>query len=97
MRQDEIVVEEDIAAGSGLVDTLVEYAACDLNAKTAARRLHLHANTAYYRLDRIAEKTGCDVRRFSDVVELLIAVRLLPGGGAANFVTGSRRILWFGH
>jgi sugar diacid utilization regulator len=70
-------VEEDIAAGSGLVDTLVECAACDLNAKTAARRLHLHANTAYYPPHRIAEKTGCDVRRFSDVIELLIAIRLL--------------------
>ncbi|MGW0700080.1 helix-turn-helix domain-containing protein [Streptomyces sp. NPDC002867] len=32
---------------------------------TAAHRLHLHVNTAYYRLERIAERTGCDLRRFS--------------------------------
>ena len=78
-------VLEDAERGGALVATLVEYAACDLNAKTAARRLHLHVNTAYYRLERIAERTGCDLRSFADVLELLIAVRLLrsrPGVGS---------------
>ena len=78
-------VAEDAAAGGTLVATLAAYAACDLNARTAARQLHLHVNTAYYRLDRIAERTGCDLRRFADVMELLIAVRLL---GATPPVTG---------
>jgi len=78
-------VVEDAAAGGALIATLVEYAACDLNAKTAARRLHLHVNTAYYRLERVAERTGCDLRRFADVVELLIAIRVL-GGSAADGV-----------
>ena len=55
------------------------------HAAYAARQLHLHVNTAYYRLDRIAERTGCDLRRFADVMELLIAVRLL---GATPPVTG---------
>jgi hypothetical protein len=27
----------------------------------------------------VAERTGCDLRRFADVVELLIAIRLLGG------------------
>jgi hypothetical protein len=70
-------VADDLAAGGTLITTLVEFAACDLNAKTAAERLHLHVNTAYYRLERIAERTGCDLRRLADVMELLIAVRLL--------------------
>jgi hypothetical protein len=70
-------VTDDLAAGGTLVTTLVEFAACDMNAKTAAERLHLHVNTAYYRLERIAERTGCDLRRLADVMELLIAVRLL--------------------
>src|SRR6266536_2941557 len=73
-------VAGDAAAGGALIATLVEYAACDLNARTAAKRLHLHVNTAYYRLERIAERTGCDLRRLADVVELLIAVRLLGAG-----------------
>jgi PucR C-terminal helix-turn-helix domain/GGDEF-like domain len=70
-------VTEDAAAGGVLIATLMEFAASDLNAKTAAERLHLHVNTAYYRLERIAERTGCDLRRLADVMELLIAVRLL--------------------
>jgi len=70
-------VAEDLAAGGTLITTLVEFAACDMNAKTASERLHLHVNTAYYRLERIGMRTGCDLRRLADVMELLIAVRLL--------------------
>jgi sugar diacid utilization regulator len=70
-------VTEDAAAGGALIATLIEYARCDLNAKIAAERLHLHVNSAYYRLDRIAERTGYDLRKLADVVELLIAIRLL--------------------
>jgi len=77
-------VEEDSAAGGALITTLVEFAASDLNAVAAAERLHLHVNTAYYRLDRIAERTGCDVRRLADVMELLIAFRLLGAFPAAR-------------
>ena len=77
-------VEEDAAAGGALIATLVEFAASDLNAVAAAERLHLHVNTAYYRLDRIAERTGCDVRRLADVMELLIALRLLGAFPAAR-------------
>ena len=70
-------IADDLAAGGTLITTLVEFAACDMNAKTAAQRLHLHVNTTYYRLERIAMRTGCDLRRLADVMELLIAVRLL--------------------
>jgi sugar diacid utilization regulator len=76
-------VEEDAAAGGALIATLAEFAASDLNAVAAAERLHLHVNTAYYRLDRIAERTGCDLRKLADVMELLIALRLLGSDPAA--------------
>jgi sugar diacid utilization regulator len=79
-------VVDDAATGGALIVTLLEYAASDLNAKIAAKRLHKHVNTAYYRLERIAERTGCDLRRLADVVELVIAIRLL---GADRL--GSRR------
>ncbi len=75
-------VTEDAASGGALIGTLLEYAACDLNAKVAAQRLHLHVNSAYYRLDRIGERTGCDLRRLADVVELLVAIRLLGAAPA---------------
>jgi sugar diacid utilization regulator len=72
-------VEEDTAAGGALTNTLLEYAAADLNAKVAAQRLYIHVNTAHHRLARIEEKTGCDVRNFADVQELLIAIKLVDG------------------
>ncbi|HWU23822.1 MAG TPA: helix-turn-helix domain-containing protein [Nocardioides sp.] len=70
-------VEEDLARDGGLVRTLMAYVECDLNAKTAAERLHVHVNTAYYRLERISERTGCDLRNFRELEELVIAVRLI--------------------
>lgn len=72
-------VEEDLAHGGAQIETLRVYAESDLNAKTAAERLHVHVNTAYYRIDQIAERTGHDPRRFRDLQDLLIAVRLLTG------------------
>ncbi|GAB4010035.1 PucR family transcriptional regulator [Nocardioides ultimimeridianus] len=70
-------VEEDLARDGGLVQTLMAYVDADLNAKTAAERLHVHVNTAYYRLERISERTGCDLRNFRELEELVIAVRLI--------------------
>lgn len=72
-------VLEDQARDGAMIETLLAYVASDLNAKLAAERLHMHVNTAYYRLERIAERTGCDLRRFADVEELLFAIRLLTG------------------
>jgi sugar diacid utilization regulator len=69
-------VAEDRAHGGQLIDTLLAYAESDLNAKAAAERLLIHVNTAHYRLGRIAERTGCDLRRLPDIIDLLIAVRL---------------------
>jgi sugar diacid utilization regulator len=70
-------VSEDRAHGGHLIKTLLAYAEADMNAKVAAERLLIHVNTAHYRLGRIAEKTGCDLRRLADVIDLLIAVRMV--------------------
>jgi hypothetical protein len=72
-------VDEDAAAGGALTQTLLEYAAANLNAKVAAERLYVHVNTAHHRLARIERKTGCDLRSLSDVQELLIAIKLARG------------------
>jgi sugar diacid utilization regulator len=69
-------VIEDREHGGALTRTLLAYAATDLNAKAAAEELLIHVNTAHHRLGRIAEKTGCDLRRLPDVIDLLIAIRL---------------------
>lgn len=69
-------VTRDAAEGAPLITTLRAYVDSDLNARRAADRLHVHVNTAHYRLGRIAERTGCDLRRVSDLIEILIAARL---------------------
>lgn len=73
-------VESDLAEGGALSETLLAYVAANLNAKAASERLHMHVNTAHYRLGKIAERTGCDLRDVSDVLELLIAIKLARGG-----------------
>jgi sugar diacid utilization regulator len=69
-------VRQDLEKGGALCDTLLAYAAADLNAKEAAETLFVHFNTAHYRLGKIEERTGRDMRRLADVVELVIAIRL---------------------
>jgi sugar diacid utilization regulator len=69
-------VAEDRADGSVLIATLRAYAEADFNVKVAAAQLFVHPNTARYRLAKIEERTGLDLRRFADVQELLIAVRV---------------------
>jgi hypothetical protein len=68
-------VASDRADGGVLITTLREYAAADFNVKSAAARLFVHPNTARYRLAKIEERTGLDLRSFTSVQELLIAVR----------------------
>jgi hypothetical protein len=69
-------VAEDIGEGRILTSTLLEYVASDFNAKLTAERLFVHPNTARYRLGKIEERTGCNLRSVSDVLDLLIAVRV---------------------
>jgi len=75
-------VAEDRAHGGMLVRTLVAYADAGLNAKAASEALLIHVNTAHHRLGRIAERTGRDLRRLSDVIDLLIAIRITDGSSA---------------
>ena len=69
-------VAEDLADGRVLTETLLEYVASDFNAKLTAERLFVHPNTARYRLGKIEERTGCNLRCVSDVLDLLIAIRV---------------------
>jgi sugar diacid utilization regulator len=77
-------VAADLAEGGELSRTLLAYVDADLNAKAASERLHVHVNTAHYRLGKIAERTDRDLRRVSDVLELVIAIKLAGGDPAAQ-------------
>jgi sugar diacid utilization regulator len=69
-------VADDLADGRVLTTTLLEYVASDFNAKLTAERLYVHPNTARYRLGKIEDRTGCNLRCVTDVIDLLIAVRV---------------------
>jgi hypothetical protein len=69
-------VLDDLAEDRVLTTTLLEYVASNLNTKVAAERLFVHPNTARYRLGKIEERTGCDLRCFADVLDVLIALRV---------------------
>lgn len=77
-------VAQDAGDGAPLITTLHEYVASDLNARRAAESLQIHVNTAHYRLARIAERTGCDLRHVSDLIEILIAARLADAGARVD-------------
>ena len=69
------------AAIAGLTDvqrqTLLAFIDCDMDVARTALSLFVHRNTVHYRLRQIERLTGRDVRGFSDLLELVIGVRLL--------------------
>ena len=60
-----------------LVRTMRVFAECNLRVKHTARRLRVHVNTVYFRLNKIKERTGLDPRTFAGASYLLAALRLL--------------------
>lgn len=68
---------DDLAGAGTYAESLQAFVDHDLNAREAARSLHVHVNTMYYRLERIADRTGCDLRRVDQLMELVLALRVL--------------------
>jgi transcriptional regulator of acetoin/glycerol metabolism len=69
-------------AGNGdqpheLLHTIRAFAASDLNVKQTARRVGVHTNTIYFRLNRIKKLTGVDPRTYAGASLLLAALRLV--------------------
>jgi hypothetical protein len=58
------------------LETIEAWAAYNMNAKQTANAMHVHVNTIYYRLERLAQATGIDPYSVTDVVGLVIANRL---------------------
>ncbi|MGZ5830048.1 MAG: PucR family transcriptional regulator [Xanthobacteraceae bacterium] len=72
----------DTDQSHALLRTIHTFAECSFNVKKTARRLRIHANTVYFRLNRIKKLTGVDPRTFSGTSLLLTAFRLrdISGG-----------------
>ncbi len=56
-----------ILSGSGITeDFIIEYLKYDLNLSKAAKEMFIHRNTMIYKLDKLKELTGFDLRCFKD-------------------------------
>jgi hypothetical protein len=82
---------EDAARGATLTRTLLAYVEADLNVTSAAKRLFVHPNTAHYRLARIADRTGLDMRNVADLMQLLVAIRLHAPDAAPPYSSPASR------
>lgn len=69
------VLGYDARHGAGLLETLEAFLDCSGSWSRTADRLHLHVNTVRYRIGRVEELTGRDLRVFSDRVDVFLALR----------------------
>jgi DNA-binding PucR family transcriptional regulator len=58
-----------------LIETISEYLNLSMSAQATATRLVVHVNTIAYRLRRIRELTGHDVRNPTDAIGFSLALR----------------------
>jgi sugar diacid utilization regulator len=70
------LLEHDRRHRTDLVSTLQAYLDCSGSWSRCAARLHVHVNTLRYRIERIEELTGKDLRRLEDQTDLLLALRV---------------------
>ena len=60
-----------------LTETLEAFLEHDLNLTQTSEMLKIHRNTVIYRLDKITEKLDKDPRKFTEAVELYLALQLI--------------------
>ena len=60
-----------------LLECLVLYYRHDGNVEQAAQSIHVHKNTFRYRMGKLAQYTGYDLRRPKDAAMLYIALQFL--------------------
>src|SRR5207302_1948262 len=72
----------DRARGTPLIQTLDVYLQRHGNLRQSARDLHVHLNTLHYRLRRIAEITGMDLKDADARLDLLLALRVRALAGS---------------
>ena len=74
-------IHEANGQGYDLFRTIRAFAECSLNVKQTARKLGVHTNTVYFRLNQIKKNSGVDPRTFLGTSCLLTALRLLEAHG----------------
>ncbi len=67
---------DSVLADSETLATLETFFQMNCNVSETAKRLYVHRNTLIYRLDKVKQETGLDVRNFGDAVLMRLAVLL---------------------
>lgn len=80
------------AADAGLLRTIHAFAECSLHVKETARRLGVHTNTVYFRLNQVRQRSGIDPRTFAGISLLLTSLRLLDARAARAGHAGNGKI-----
>ncbi|UXA10397.1 helix-turn-helix domain-containing protein [Mycobacterium sp. SMC-8] len=70
------LIDYDAEKGSDMVHTLIQYLECGGNYDESAAALHVHRSTLRYRLGRIADLTGFDLRDVDTRFNLHAATRV---------------------
>ncbi|CAM3510036.1 helix-turn-helix domain-containing protein [Paenibacillus lupini] len=70
LKRTELFVESEMLA------TLETFFSLDCNVSETAKKLYIHRNTLLYRLDKLKQETGLDVRQFRDAVLVKIILLL---------------------
>lgn len=73
----EKLLHEDRKPKGELTPTVQAFGESSLNVKHSAKRLKLHANPVYFRLNRVQEIAGVDPRSLGGLTAILTALRLL--------------------
>ena len=59
---------EEVFSDIELMETAEEFMKNSLNISETSRNMYIHRNTLIYRLDKIENETGLNLRKFSDAV-----------------------------
>ncbi|WP_102271971.1 PucR family transcriptional regulator [Cytobacillus massiliigabonensis] len=60
-----------------MLHTLQVFFQNNLNASVTAKKLYIHRNSLQYRLDKFIEKTGIDIRSFSNATFVMLAIFMI--------------------
>ncbi len=66
----------DLFVEAEMLATLETFFSLDCNVSETAKKLYIHRNTLLYRLDKLKQETGLDVRQFRDAVLVKIILLL---------------------
>ncbi|WP_158736079.1 CdaR family transcriptional regulator [Alteribacillus sp. YIM 98480] len=58
-----------------LIETLYYFFLSNLNISLTAKELHMHRNTLQYRLDKITDQIGIDIKQFPNAAALFILIK----------------------